>query len=193
MMHPHYYKNIQGWFNSGFRRMYEYQVKNCKDNAHFVEVGAWKGKSTCYMGVEILNSQKTIKFDVVDTWLGSDESKHKKDISVVNDNLYDEFLKNIELVKSVVNPLRMTSVKASNLYENNSLDFVLIDASHKYIDVKEDIISWLPKVKKGGILAGDDLSWSGVRRALNELLPNKYQTAQDFFGAKHKMIWIHKK
>ena len=139
-MHPHYYKNIQGWFNSGFRRMYEYQVKNCKDNAHFVEVGAWKGKSTCYMGVEILNSQKTIKFDVVDTWLGSDESKHKKDISVVNDNLYDEFLKNIELVKSAVNPLRMTSVEASNLYENNSLDFVLIDASHKYIDVKEDMI-----------------------------------------------------
>ena len=42
------------------------------------------------------------------------------------------------------------------LYENNSLDFVLIDASHKYIDVKEDIISWLPKVKKGGYLIGDD-------------------------------------
>ena len=45
MIYPHYYKNIQGWFNSGFRRMYEYQVKNCKDNAHFVEVGAWKGKA----------------------------------------------------------------------------------------------------------------------------------------------------
>ena len=79
------------------------------------------------------------------------------------------------------------------MYEDNSLDFVFIDASHKYIDVKEDIINWLPKVRKGGILAGDDFSWSGVRRALKELLPNKYQTAQEFFGAKHKMIWIHKK
>ena len=79
------------------------------------------------------------------------------------------------------------------MYEDNSLDFVFIDASHKYIDVKEDIINWLPKIRKGGILAGDDFSWSGVRRALKELLPNKYQTAQEFFGAKHKMIWIHKK
>jgi len=36
------------------------------------------------MGVEILNSEKNIKFDVVDTWLGSDEEIHKNDLSVIN-------------------------------------------------------------------------------------------------------------
>jgi len=192
-MNPHIYKNIQGWFNSGQRKLYEHQVRHCADKSHFVEVGAWKGRSSSYMSVEILNSNKTIKFDVVDTWLGSEESAHKKDLSIINNTLYEDFLENIEPVKSAINPIRTTSIEASKLYEDNSLDFVLIDASHKYIDVKEDIINWLPKVRKGGILAGDDFSWSGVRRALKELLPNKYQTAQEFFGAKHKMIWIHKK
>ena len=67
MMYPHFYKNIQGWMNSGQRKLYEYQVKHATDNSHFVEIGAWKGKSTSYMAIEILHSNKNIKFDVIDT------------------------------------------------------------------------------------------------------------------------------
>jgi len=92
----------------------------------------------------------------------------------------------------VINPIRTTSIEASKLYEDNSLDFVFIDASHKYVDVKDDIKSWLPKVRKGGILAGDDIIWGGVEKAVKELLP-EYQTAREFFRVKHKMIWIHTK
>tara|TARA_Y100000310_G_scaffold343561_1_gene451810 strand:- start:1886 stop:2479 length:594 start_codon:yes stop_codon:yes gene_type:complete len=195
-MIPHFYKNIQGWFNSGQRRLYEYQVIHGTDNSHFVEIGAWKGRSTSYMGVEILNSGKNIKFDVVDTWLGSDDtfdgSPHIKDLSVINGTLYDDFLKNIESIKSVINPIRLTSIEASKLYENNSLDFVLIDASHKYKDVKDDIKNWLPKVRKGGILAGDDIIWDSVAKAVKELLP-AHQTAREFFGDKDELIWLHKK
>jgi predicted O-methyltransferase YrrM len=50
----------------------------------------------------------------------------------------------------------------------------------------------LPKVRKGGILAGDDIIWGGVEKAVKELL-SEYQTAREFFDVKHKMIWIHKK
>jgi len=189
-MYPHIYKNIQGWFNSGQRKLYEYQVKHSIDKSHFVEVGAWKGRSSSYMGIEILNSDKDIKFDVVDTWLGSEEHAHKKDLSIIKNTLYEDFLENIQPCISVINPIRTTSIEASKLYEDNSLDFVFIDASHKYNDVKEDIKSWLTKVRKGGILAGDDIIWSGVERAVKESLP-EYQTAREFFKVKHKMIWIH--
>jgi hypothetical protein len=65
----------------------------------------------------------------------------------------------------------MTSLEAAKLYPDNSLDFVLIDASHDYPSVHADILAWLPKVKSGGILAGDDLPWFGVKRAVDELLP----------------------
>jgi glycosyltransferase involved in cell wall biosynthesis len=120
------------------------------------------------MAVEIINSNKDIKFDCVDTWKGSIE--HTAYDVITEEKLYDVFLSNIEPVKQVVNPIRMTSVEASKLYEDNSLDFVFIDASHEYEDVKADILAWLPKVKIGGILAGHDYdTFEGVNRAVDEI------------------------
>ena len=48
--------------------------------------------------------------------------------------------------------IRSTSKVASDIFPDESLDFVYIDANHAYDFVKEDIGLWYPKVKKGGIL-----------------------------------------
>ena len=166
----HFFENIQGWFI--YDEIYDIAVNTAKDGAHFVEVGAWRGRSTSYMAVNIANSGKKIKFDVVDTWRGSvDEEVHQQDPSVINDTLYDEFLANMEPVKHIVNPIRMTSEAAVELYEDNTLDFVLIDGSHEYELVKKDLTNWLAKLKPGAMLAGDDYEWPGVKQAVNELLP----------------------
>jgi cephalosporin hydroxylase len=166
----HFFQNIHGWFN--FISIYNYVIEDGEDGDHFVEVGAWKGRSAAYMAVNIANSNKKIKFDVVDTWQGSEE--HKDDDSVKNDNLYQEFLTNMEPVKDYYRPLRMTSLEAAAQYPDDSLSFVLLDASHTYKDVAADIEAWLPKVKSGGILAGDDYhhTWQGVVDAVDELLPD---------------------
>lgn len=167
----HFYQNIQGWFI--YNEIYDIAVQTAQDGAHFVEVGSWRGRSTAYMAVTIANSGKKIRFDAVDTWRGSlDEEIHQTDPSVVNDTLYDEFLANMSPVKDIVNPVRMTSIEASKQYEDNSLDFVLIDGSHVYEDVCDDINHWLKKLKPGAMLAGDDYEWTGVKQAVNELLPN---------------------
>jgi hypothetical protein len=163
----HFYQHIQGWF--GFERLYRDQVSKVVDTAHFVEIGAWKGKSTAYMSTEIVNSGKQIKFDVVDTWQGSLE--HQNDPEVTQGTLFDIFLTNLKPVEGVFTAVRLPSVEASKQYADASLDFVLIDASHEYLDVKADIQAWLPKVKPGGMLAGDDINWPGVNRAVAELLP----------------------
>ena len=42
VMAPYYYNNIQGWFH--FESVYD-EVVNSFDNAIFVEVGCWLGKS----------------------------------------------------------------------------------------------------------------------------------------------------
>jgi len=124
------------------------------------------------MAVNIANSGKKIKFDVVDTWEGSEE--HQDDQSVSSNTLYEEFLSNMEPVKDYYTPLRMTSLEAASHYEDESLSFVLLDASHKYEDVKADILAWLPKIKSGGIIAGDDYhyTWQGVVDAVNECIPD---------------------
>lgn len=66
-----------------------------------------------------------------------------------------------------VEVFRMPSVEAANRVDGN-LDFVYIDACHQYESVIEDIRTWLPKVRKGGLLAGHDFCdvWPGVARAV---------------------------
>lgn len=166
----HIYQNIDGWFS--FPGLYSNVVKLFPENSHFVEIGTWYGRSAAYMAVEIANSNKKIKFDCVDTWVGSDEDIHKKELDVINNTLYEKFLSNIEPVKNYINPIRMESLKAVELYKNNSLDFVFVDASHDYENVKKDIEAWYPKVRSGGILAGHDYVevWKGVMQAVDEFL-----------------------
>ena len=41
-------------------------------------------------------------------------------------------------------------------FKDESLDFVYIDGAHDYKNVYKDLKAWSKKVKKGGIVAGDD-------------------------------------
>jgi hypothetical protein len=187
----HYYQTIgEDWFT--YPGFYSSVVKEFNDGAKFVEIGSWRGRSSCFLGVEILNSGKKIELHCVDTWLGSEEHQPGGEFAegyqiLKNDGLYKEFIQNIEPIKEYVKPLRMTSLEASNLYEDNSLDFVFIDASHKYEDVKKDLVAWYPKVKSGGIFAGHDYpSWHEVVKAVDEFFVNK-----NFYSSE--LCWIHRK
>ena len=162
----HFYQNIgENWFT--YPNLYSRIVRESPNESKFVEVGAWKGRSACFLAVEIINSGKQISFDVVDTWQGSEE--HIGYDILNEDGLFKEFIRNIEPVKQIINPIRMTSLEASSLYEDESLDFVFLDASHKYEDLQNDLKAWLPKIKKNGVLAGHDYeSWPEVTRAVND-------------------------
>jgi len=163
----HFYRNLgENWFT--YPKLYSSMVNKVKDNSHFVEVGTWKGMSATYMAVEIIKSKKNIKFDCVDTW---EYLNIQTDINEsLYGNLYETFLKNIEPVKHVINPVRSLSWDAAKLYMDNSLDFVFIDAAHDYDSVIKDIKAWLPKIKKGGTIAGHDYrDAAGVKKAADEV------------------------
>jgi cephalosporin hydroxylase len=81
-----------------------------------------------------------------------------------------------------VQMIRDTSLRAAALLHDESMDFVYLDANHSYEAVRDDLIAWWPKVKRGGMLAGDDYGivdeqWVdfghgktrfGVKRAVDE-------------------------
>jgi len=167
----------ENWFD--YPNLYQRVVNLAKENSHFVEVGSWKGRSASYMAVEIINSGKNIKFDCVDTWSGTNDPNEKESTpeyrnepTILNDTLFDLFLSNTNRVSHVINPVRMASTEAASLYEDNSLDFVFIDACHTYDCVTADIKAWLPKIKEGGILAGHDVNYHPVTSAIRENLKN---------------------
>ncbi len=48
------------------------------------------------------------------------------------------------------------SVDAAKTFPDGSVDFVYIDANHSYTYVLADLEAWWPKIKSGGLMAGDD-------------------------------------
>lgn len=170
---PHIYTEAkfgEDWFT--YPNLYKSMVEKFPSGSKFVEVGSWKGKSAAFMAVEVANSNKNIEFYCVDTWQGSSEHKEFENL----DGLYNLFLENMKSLKNYYKPIRKTSLEAASLFKDESLDFVFIDASHEYEDVKNDIKTWLPKVKTGGFLAGHDYYvgeydyFPGVKKAVDECL-----------------------
>ena len=68
-------------------------------------------------------------------------------------------------------PYRVTvghggSVNVAKWVGDGSLDFVYIDADHSEAAVLADLMAWMPKVRKGGIVSGHDWNLGSVKRAL---------------------------
>ena len=69
--------------------------------------------------------------------------------------------------------VRSYSMDALKLFEDDSLDFVYIDANHDFPNFINDLHEWLKKVKTGGIMSGHDYAnfsyrkFNHVKRALD--------------------------
>lgn len=168
----HFYFSIDGWF--GFEDIYREAVE--RYDGVFVEVGAWKGRSTAFLAVAAIRSGKPIDLHVVDTFAGSDEDAHRTDPDI--GNLRAVFDRNMEPVAHFLTVHQMESVEAAKQFSDASLDFVMIDGAHDCASVKADIAAWLPKVRPGGWLCGDDIEWGSdrpVMQAVEEMLPGWQQ------------------
>ena len=67
------------------------------------------------------------------------------------------------------------SVNAANLIQNESLDFVYIDAGHDHESVRKDLDCWYPKVRWGGVFSGHDYRGTfhehkGVKKAVDDFM-----------------------
>lgn len=161
---PHMGEN---WFT--YPKLYREMVRLAPKESHFVEIGSWKGMSAAFMAVEIINSDKNIKFDCVDIWAdGGYLEDGTQDLFGVD--LMNKFLENTKPVAHVINAIRSDSVEASKTYADQSLDFVFIDGDHSYEGCKRDIIAWLPKMKPNSIIAGHDYGWTpGIQKAVDDV------------------------
>jgi hypothetical protein len=168
-----YLNLFEGWYN--YENFYTAYAHHVIQKGYVVEVGSWLGKST--IGMANHNKRCGIQCTIyaVDTWEGSEETKHAEtieDLKTKDSSPYKEFSANLKIYdveKSIVK-IRKTSEEASKDFVNGFADLIIIDAAHDYENVYNDITHWLPKVRKGGILAGDDYSssWPGVIEAVNK-------------------------
>jgi hypothetical protein len=176
--------NIKGWFD--YSEFYDFIVDQF-DNAVFVEVGTWKGQSIKYLAEKVKAKNKNIIIYGVDTFEGT-PGEHDEDDNVKNGTLLQAYLDNIKSVSKNIKTIKGLSEFASQEFENESLDFVFIDADHQYESVKKDIELWLPKIKIGGIISGHDYAFGGycgVIPAVNE----KFKDVSRMCSS----VWYYKK
>jgi predicted O-methyltransferase YrrM len=149
--------DIHGWFD--FRDVYDYVAKTIPECGNFVEVGAWKGKSAVYLADRLEDINKPIKFHVVDTFKGDDETGM---VEVLEEFKNNRGFREISIIEG-------DSAGTASQFADDSLDGVFIDAAHDYASAQRDIEAWLPKVKKGGFFGGHDADSPGVSKALESL------------------------
>lgn len=86
-------------------------------------------------------------------------------------------IKAVEGWRDRVKVLRMMSAEAAPLFEDGHFDLVFIDGCHLEAYVREDIRLWMPKVRRGGVLAGHDYRnearGAGVTAAVDSMLPQR--------------------
>lgn len=138
------------------------------------EIGVWKGAFS-----QKMLRRRPGKLHLIDPWLyipeygdrvyGSrgDNSQEKMD------GVFHEVQELFKREPSVVLH-RKTSEQAVSEFADGYFHFVYIDGNHSYEFVKKDIEQFLPKVRDGGYIAGDDYIFrrcpnGGPKRAVDEI------------------------
>lgn len=198
---PGHYVTVNGHDIFGYSRyidLYRDMVVNAEDGALFVELGSFLGQSTAAMGTFIKSSGKRIAFHAVDIFELTDfsDEPHFKVIEDHGGDFLAAFKTNMEKaqVADAINIVKATSLEAAATYEDRSISFLMIDASHKYEDVVDDINAWFPKLKMGGIMSGDDLDWQEVKQAVEDTCTHYgvYQTSTWFFKKQTETLEQHR-
>jgi tetratricopeptide (TPR) repeat protein/predicted O-methyltransferase YrrM len=167
------WSSVPGYFN--FWQFYTLIANRLQDGDTVCEVGVWLGRSIIFLAQLCQRLGKKVRFIAVDTFNGEpDQPEHAEVVKQHGGSIKAAFCANLLRcgVSESFQILDVTSLAASNDVESESLAFCFIDASHDYNSVKSDILVWLPKVRKDGILAGHDVQWAPVQKAVQDYLPD---------------------
>lgn len=164
---------------------------------HGIEVGVHQG----IHAVKMLNNHNGLYLHGIDMW---DLHAEEKSSYLTSDGTlpakfadkeqalawYNEAKSRLDVFGPRCTLLKIASVEAATYVCGDACyDFVYIDADHSYEACMQDLYLWLPKVKKGGLLAGHDYGQFGVTDALNTVFgPKGYY--HNNAGPKVGQCWI---
>ena len=120
------------------------------------KVGAEIGVEYGSQSTRFCRENPGLKLFCVDSWEPYDfDRAHELGYYVMDP------VKNFERAKEVLAPYNVTFLKGYSMdvvktIPEESLDFVYIDANHYYEFIKEDLVEWSKRVRKGGIVSGHD-------------------------------------
>lgn len=126
-----------------------------------LEVGSYKGESTCAFAKYFPNLQKLIAVDPYSFDHNSDSLFTEENIKYI-ENYFLEAIKEYPTIQH----LKKSSLEAAKDFDDHTFDFIYIDGCHLTESVTADAKAWIPKVKKGGHISFHDINSSNVESAL---------------------------
>ncbi len=84
-----------------------------------------------------------------------------------------------------VKMIRAHSLVALPMVPDGSLDFIFIDGDHTTAGVRRDIKEWTQKVRRGGLMIGDDAKLPSVREAITAEFGTEYDTVGRRLWVRH--------
>jgi len=127
----------------------------------------------------LTNIQSINTLYMIDPWfeynkINQENSKDKRLLAYEQqtwDDMYSRAQKIAEKHGNRATIMRMTSIEASTLFEDCSIETAIIDADHSYLPVIKDCLVWIPKIKNGYPIIGHDYSsgWQDVVHAVNDI------------------------
>ena len=156
---PQHVRILGEYFNNDRQHLKDL-VNQLPAGDHMVEVGSLLGFST---------KMFLAKFDrvtSVDPYAAGYDDQHDPNSNRLRLETARDIFRIRFLDEPRVTQVNEPSIAAARSFDDHSLDFVYLDGSHTYRDVLDDIRAWLPKLRPGAYMAGDDLPWEGVKRAV---------------------------
>jgi hypothetical protein len=132
------------------------------DGLNVVEVGVYEGK----LGQLLCVNPSVASYIIVDQWKSPYmhfDQEHMDKVAATCKAWAAEFPK--------VDVWHMSSVEGANLVPDGSVDFWHTDGDHGFDGITTDIEAWLPKMKLGGLMTGDNLEIDTVRAGVEKCLP----------------------
>jgi hypothetical protein len=138
------------------------------------EIGVWVGQ----FSYQILTRTNPKMLHLIDAWKwsrGFNREKFKGERITdqkVMDKVYEYVMKN-HGNKPNVKIHRGKSQEIYKEFEDGYFDWIYVDASHTFRGVYADLSLYYPKVKKNGIIIGDDWGNKNVRKAAKQFTEEK--------------------
>lgn len=187
-------QGMAGWYF--YQRLHERMLADAPDGALFIELGVFVGKSITGLLERADELGKSIRVVGVDHFLGSPEF-HGPHAVYYGDKPFHEAPVGclaqaaVSVLKDEMHRIQLIvsdTVRAADLFADQSVYAVTVDAGHEEEDVTNDVAAWYPKVMPGGWIGGDDYGpgFPGVMRAVDELFPEAFTTLAENW-------WLHRK
>jgi Methyltransferase domain len=154
---------IEGWLYGGQERWLFDSARSLSNGSNIVEIGSYKGRSTCSLGFGCRGTQKRVF--AIDRFDGGPDLPRA--------DTFQDFSRNVEQcgLSEYIVPIVASSTDVARTWRK-PIHLLFVDGSHKYEDVVADFVGFFPHVVSGGIVAFHDVetTWPGVLQAWNDVV-----------------------